>query len=108
LIKADASMDNILDLTLNDLLDRRLQTILFKKGLAKSVKAARQFIVHGHVLVNDIKVTVPSYLVNIKEEGKISYSSNSPFFDNTHPERLPSENKKDKAKIKQIKKVSKK
>ncbi|MCK5107937.1 MAG: 30S ribosomal protein S4 [Nanoarchaeota archaeon] len=98
LIKEDASMDNILDLTLNNLLDRRLQTVLFKKGLTKTVKSARQFIVHGHVLVNDIKMTVPGYLVNVQEEQHLSYALNSSFVDNMHPERLPSAPKKPRPK----------
>jgi small subunit ribosomal protein S4 len=87
LLDANASMDNILDLEIKDILERRLQTILFKKTLAKSVKAARQLIVHGHILVNNTKVTVPSYLVSIQEQDKIDFSPNSAFFSEEHPER---------------------
>jgi len=105
LIKTDSSMDNILDLELKDLLDRRLQTVLSKKGLAKTVKAARQFIVHGHVLVNNIKITVPGYLINIQEEGHITFAINSSLFDNMHPERLPSAPKKERPKRKEVRRT---
>ncbi|MCR4396960.1 MAG: 30S ribosomal protein S4 [Candidatus Saccharicenans sp.] len=45
------------------MLERRLDNVVFLMGLAQSRSHARQMITHGHVLVNDHKVTVPSYLV---------------------------------------------
>ncbi|MGB9905976.1 MAG: 30S ribosomal protein S4 [Candidatus Saccharicenans sp.] len=45
------------------MLERRLDNVVFLMGLAQSRSHARQMITHGHVLVNDYKVTVPSYLV---------------------------------------------
>ena len=72
LLKDNAMLDDILALTVNDILDRRLQTIVFRKGLAKSAKQARQHIVHGHVNIDGRRVKHPSYLVTLKEEGKIS------------------------------------
>ena len=69
----EASLDDVLRLTVEDLLERRLQTLVFKKGLANSPKHARQLIVHGHISVAGRKVTVPSYIVSVDEEQKIGY-----------------------------------
>ena len=87
LIKTDATLDDILDLSVKDLLERRLQTIILRKGYAKTIKQARQMIVHQHVTVNDQKLDVPSYLVPISVEDKIEFLSKSPFSDPEHPER---------------------
>jgi small subunit ribosomal protein S4 len=73
LAKPGASLDDLLDLKENSLLERRLQTIVFRKGLAKTVKQARQLTVHGFISVNGRKVNKPSYLVDVKEEAAISY-----------------------------------
>jgi len=63
LIKEGAHLDDILSLSIRDFLSRRLQTILYKKGLARSMKQARQFISHNQVLCGGKKVTAPSYFV---------------------------------------------
>jgi len=72
LIKGDVTIDDVLALTKEKLLDRRLQTIVYKKGLAKTVKGARQFITHRKIKIQDRIVDVPGYLVKIDEENKIS------------------------------------
>ena len=87
LISADAKLENILDLTVKDILERRLQTIIYKQGLARSVNAARQFIVHRHIMVNNKKVSIPSYLVGAKEQSSITFSTSSSLMDEEHPER---------------------
>lgn len=46
------------------LLERRLDNVVFRLGFAASRKAARQLVLHGHLLVNGKKVTIPSYLLN--------------------------------------------
>jgi small subunit ribosomal protein S4 len=79
LLKKDASLDDVLALTVRDILDRRLQTLVYKKGLASTIKQARQFIVHGHITVAGRKVTAPSYLVRADEEDAIAYAENSPI-----------------------------
>ncbi len=71
LISDKADLDDILKLSIEDLLNRRLQSLIFKKGLANTVKQARQLIVHGHVCVGDRAVTSPSYFVTVKEEALI-------------------------------------
>lgn len=83
-----ATLNDILVLSEEDILDRRLQTIVFKKGLAASPKQARQMIVHGHILMNGHRVTVPGYIVQRKEEMTIEYDPTSPFSDEMHPMRV--------------------
>ncbi len=87
LMPGDTSIEEVLNLTINDILERRLQTIVFRSGLAKSIKQARQFITHGHIIVNKKKVNIPSYLVRIDEEGLLIFSEFSALADEEHPER---------------------
>jgi small subunit ribosomal protein S4 len=68
-----AGIDDVLGLRVEHFLDRRLQTFVRKKGMAKSYTQARQFITHGHISVNGRKVTVPSYLVKVAEEPGIGW-----------------------------------
>ena len=82
-----ATLEAILSITIKDVLNRRLQTIVFKKGFAKSMKQARQLIIHQHVLVSGTTNTSPSYLVRTAEEGSIEISPKSPFYDTNHAER---------------------
>ncbi|MEM2136369.1 MAG: 30S ribosomal protein S4 [Candidatus Methanomethylicia archaeon] len=79
LLSENSSLDDILGLKVKDLLERRLQTIVYKKGLAKTIHHARQLIVHGHISINDRRITVPGYIVKLWEEDKIHYSYNSPY-----------------------------
>jgi len=68
-----AHLDDVLSLTIDDILERRLQTLVFKKGLARTIKQARQLIVHGHIEVNGQIIRSPSYLVLKEEEDGITY-----------------------------------
>jgi len=86
LLKENSEREDVLGLNIKNILDRRLQTLLLKKGFAKTVKQARQLITHGHVCVNNQRIDVPSYLVGLDEENKINYDENSPFMNNEHPE----------------------
>ncbi|MBS3064371.1 MAG: 30S ribosomal protein S4 [DPANN group archaeon] len=70
IVKQESDVEEILDLTMKDLLERRLQTVIYRKGFARTVKQARQFIVHNKVLVNGRKVNAPSYLVRVDDEIK--------------------------------------
>ncbi|MBU5678436.1 MAG: 30S ribosomal protein S4 [Candidatus Aenigmatarchaeota archaeon] len=65
------SLDDILKLEVKDLLERRLQTIIYRKGLSKSIRHARQLIVHGKVEINGRRVTFPSFIVPKDLEDKI-------------------------------------
>ncbi len=71
MLKEGSDLDDVLGLTVENFLGRRLQTVVFKKGLAGSIKQARQIIVHGHVTISGRKVTYPSYLVPKAEEDLI-------------------------------------
>ena len=95
LIKNDAKIDDVLDLKTEDFLNKRLQTIIFKGGLARSVKQARQFIIHGHIFVNNRKVTVPSFLVTKDMIKKISFKPTSMLSKPDHPERMDTKTKKE-------------
>ncbi len=79
LISETASLDDILGLTVEDILNRRLQTIVYKKGLASTIYQARQLITHGHIAVNGKVVKNPGYLVLLSEEPTVDYALNSPF-----------------------------
>lgn len=68
-----ASIDDVLGLRVEHFLDRRLQTFVRKKGMAKSYTQARQFVTHGHISVNGRKVTVPGYLIKVAEEAGIGW-----------------------------------
>ncbi len=71
LLKKGEGLEQVLALTTNDILNRRLQTIVFRKGYASSIKEARQKIAHGHIYVEGRAVKFPSYLVPVKREGLI-------------------------------------
>ena len=68
LVAENAKLEDVLAITLKDILERRLQTLVYRKNLARSIKQARQFIVHNHIMVSDSKITAPSYLVLKQEE----------------------------------------
>jgi len=88
LIKAGATFDDILGLSLHSVMNRRLDTLLVKKHLARTPKQARQMIIHRHVLVGGKMVTSPSFLVSVQDEGAITFATRSPFLNEAHPERL--------------------
>jgi small subunit ribosomal protein S4 len=69
----DTTLDSLLDLKENDLLNRRLQTVVFKKGMARTVRQARQLTVHGFIAIDGRKVNRPGYLVDLDAEKKITY-----------------------------------
>ena len=81
------TLNDILSLSLEDVLARRFQTMVFQRGLAYSAGQARQFIVHGHITINGRKVTIPGYMVRRAEENAISYTTRSPIANELHPMR---------------------
>ena len=82
-----SNLNDILALKDEDVLSRRLQTIVYEKGLASTIKQARQMITHGHIFMNGHRVTVPGYLVTRAEESSIEFNPASPFTDEMHPMR---------------------
>jgi small subunit ribosomal protein S4 len=87
LVKSGAQLDDVLGLQLKNLLERRLQTMIVRKGLARSMNQARQFIVHEHITVGSRVVTAPSYHVPLDEEGTMAFITNSTLANTAHPER---------------------
>lgn len=71
ILKKGSDLDDVLSMSVNDILGRRLQTIVTKKGLANTPNQARQLIVHGHVTIDGRKIIYPSYMVTLEEESKI-------------------------------------
>jgi small subunit ribosomal protein S4 len=80
-------LDGVLSLDVTDLLERRLQTVAYRQGLAHTPEQARQFVAHGHVVVGESRVREPSYTVEVAEEGDIAFDETSPLADDLHPER---------------------
>ncbi len=76
---SDARFEDVLLLTVEDLLRRRLQSLVFEKGFAKTIYQARQFVVHGHIQVRGKKINAPSYIVKKEEENMIGYTPSSPL-----------------------------
>ena len=79
LIDQNSTLDDVLNLQVTDLLSRRLQTIAQRRLYFKTPYQARQAIVHGHVMIGDFVVTIPSYIVKTEEETKIHLISESRF-----------------------------
>lgn len=78
----NAAIEDILGLDVEAILERRLQTIVFRKGLAKSIHHARQLIVHGHIAIGLRRIRSPGYLVSRDEENLINYAPSSPYAKN--------------------------
>jgi small subunit ribosomal protein S4 len=85
ILPEESELDDVLDMTLGDILERRLQTLVFQRGLAQSIQQSRQLITHGHIAIDGKRVSTPSYLVLKDEETKIAYAPKSPLTDPDHP-----------------------
>ena len=79
LVDQNSTLDDVLNLQVNDLLSRRLQTMAQRKLFFKTPYQARQAIVHGHIMIGDNVVTIPSYVVKTAEENKIHLTPESHF-----------------------------
>ena len=78
-VEPDATLDDVLNLELSDLFSRRLQTVVQKKFFFKTPYQARQAVSHGHILIGDRIVNIPSYVVSIDEESKVKLTTESIF-----------------------------
>merc|ERR1712159_408622 len=72
-------LDYVLSLKVEDFLERRLQTLVFKRGLAKSIHHARVLIKQRHIRVGHQIVDVPSFMVRVESQPHIEFSVSSPF-----------------------------
>lgn len=87
-LNSDAtSLDEVLDIKLRNLLERRLTNIVYKAKLARTPVQARQFVVHRHITVNGKLVDSPSFMVPLTLEHTVSFVGNSTLADENHPER---------------------
>ena len=72
-------LDYVLGLKVEDFLERRLQTQVFKLGLAKSIHHARVLIRQRHIRVRRQVVNVPSFVVRLDSQKHIDFAHKSPF-----------------------------
>jgi small subunit ribosomal protein S4 len=73
-LKKGNDVADVLALDVKVILERRLQTIVQRKGLARTMKQSRQLITHGFVSMNGRRVTRPGVMVNLEEESSIRYT----------------------------------
>lgn len=78
LVSGDATLDDVLSLKIEDLLERRLQSMVMRK-FSKSPSQARQMVVHGHIVINDRIVNIPGYIVGRDEEPNVILRPDSPY-----------------------------
>ncbi|MFH1779956.1 MAG: 30S ribosomal protein S4 [Candidatus Micrarchaeota archaeon] len=71
--KEEVGIEEILGLKVDDVLSRRLESVIVKKGMSKTMKQSRQLIVHGHISIKGKKVNSPSYLVKFDEEPEVGW-----------------------------------
>ncbi|MFB6209267.1 MAG: 30S ribosomal protein S4 [Candidatus Nanohaloarchaea archaeon] len=71
LVREDAELEDILTLNTTDILERRLQTVVNRRGYSDTVRQARQMVTHGHVYIDGERVTIPGYLLTQEEEKQI-------------------------------------
>jgi len=108
LLSEGAGLDSVLSIELKDVLERRLQSVICRKSLARTMKQARQFITHRHIVVGDKEITAPSYLVSTEEENKLGFKGKSGLASEDHPERaIPVQEIKEEAEAVKPKKETK-
>jgi small subunit ribosomal protein S4 len=73
-LKQGSALEDILGLSAKDLLERRLQTVVVRKGLARTMSQSRQLITHGFISLEARRVETPSYLVYQEEESSLGYA----------------------------------
>merc|ERR1712185_223478 len=72
-------LDYVLELKIENFMERRLQTLVFKRGLAKSIHHARVLIRQKHIRVGRQIVNVPSFMVRVESQPHIDFALSSPF-----------------------------
>ena len=79
LAEDEKSLDDVLSMSTQRLLERRLQTRIFRMNYAKSIHHARVLILQRHIRVGKQLVNVPSFMVRVDSEGHIDYAMHSPY-----------------------------
>jgi small subunit ribosomal protein S4 len=88
ILTSEPTLDHVLDVTMENLLERRLQTIVFRKGLASSMHHARQIVTHGHIALDAARVNTPQRMITVAEEDRLQYATKSALNDASHPARI--------------------
>ena len=97
LVATGAILDDVLTLGTEDILNRRLQAQVYYKGLASTMKQARQLVTHGQICIGDQKVTIPSYPVSRDEEELVRYHPGSTLNNPDHQIRKMIEGRREMA-----------
>ncbi len=84
-LQETAVLDDVLDLTLEDILERRLQTLVFRKSLTKQSIKQGNLLHNGHISLAERRVTIPGYLVSREEEKTLNYTADSHLANPDHP-----------------------
>ncbi len=87
MLDKESGLEDVLRMTPENILDRRLQTQVYLQGLASTAKQARQLIIHGHISVKGAVTRVPGMLVTKLQEKNITYSPSSALNSDLHPVR---------------------
>merc|ERR1712136_554637 len=77
--ETETKLDYVLGLTTAKIMERRLQTQVFKLGLAKSIHHARVLIRQRHIRVGKQLVNIPSFIVRLDSQKHIDFALRSPF-----------------------------
>jgi small subunit ribosomal protein S4 len=83
-LQKDAKLDDVLGLSITDFAERRLQTMVVKQGLGKTMAQARQLIAHEHISVGGQTITSPSYHLKRGEDEQLNFSKSSPLSNPKH------------------------
>lgn len=73
ILRGQPTLEDVLMLSPTTALERRLQTVVYRKGLANTQNQARQFVVHGHIGINGKKLNIPGYMVTTDDEASIKF-----------------------------------
>ena len=95
LLGSHASLDDVLRITVEHMLDRRLQSQVYYRGYAPSMRSARNMIVHGHIVIGEQRMTVPGYHILRAEEEMIDYQRSSVYNDPEHAVRKEMERRRE-------------
>ena len=87
LLNDGAPLNEVLAIEIEAVLSRRLQSLVYTRGLSSTPKQARQLISHGHIIIKDRRVSIPGLIVPKFDEKFIDYDNSSPFAFDGHPMR---------------------
>lgn len=88
LIQTGAGLDEVLSIQVKDVLERRIQSVVFRKGLARTMKQSRQFITHRHITIGNKEITSPGHMLTVEEESNLVFRPSSNLASAEHPERV--------------------